>query len=134
MRRLKFARNISFFNFCNLRMGRAIAVLSFFHFISSNILSNKDITYFLKGSNKKIIDGFGELVINFCTLPDRKQSERDQIYLRKFRKALLIIADKGSSYALRRDCLSRNPRLVRKLSELAVKNLLDGKIRSNFRR
>ncbi len=99
-------------------MSRVIASLSFFQFISSGVLPTREVKYFLKGCNKKIIDAFGELASSVASslLPE------DKTYLKKFRSPLLIIANKHNPAHRRRTSLIGNPRLAIKLSSLAVRS------------
>ncbi len=111
----------------NLVMSSAHSVLPFFQLISSGVLSNKDIKKHLQQANKKIVDAFGEICLNICCLPrsssSTPHSNIDKLYLKRFGSSILIIADKKNTFKSRKGALIKNPQLVRKISNLAVKKL-----------
>ena len=72
---------------------------------------------------KKLINCFAEFALNFCVLGGGELTVPEKKHLRKFKRAILIIADKRNSLQSRNQVLEGHPQLVKSLSSLILAKL-----------
>lgn len=104
-------------------MSCADELLPFFELLAGNLLSRRDIVNFLNSANRQIIDYFGEVAHNLCIVPIVDLSQTDKVYLARFQKVIVVIANKTTTMHIRRSALAKNPFLAKKFAELLVKKV-----------
>jgi len=93
-------------------------------FADYDLLSVKELKGILENLGKKIVDGIGEVAFNYCcieTISERALSEADKSYFRRFSSQLEIIVNREETLTKRRATLVSTPRLVRKISEVCIR-------------
>jgi len=94
-------------------------LLPLFELLTSDLLSDKEVSSLFNGLNKRIISLFGEIAYNLCVIASVPLTVDEKRCLRKFESALdLITIEKMAK--TRRALLVKNPRLTRVLARIAI--------------